>query len=77
MTPEVTRTDPKGIDYGWIMQVTFITSIVVGAPLVAALSTGVELQTWTERAQFAVGVGSGLWFVVAGSLYVYARRNQE
>lgn len=77
MTPEVTRTDPEGIDYGWIMQVTFITSIVVGAPLVAVLSTGVELQTWPERARFAVGVGSVVWFVIAGSLYLYARRNQK
>jgi len=77
VTPEVTRTDPEGIDYGWIMQVTFITSIVVGAPVVALLSTGVELQTWPERAQFAAGVGSVVWFVTAGTLYLYARRNQE
>ncbi len=77
MTPEVTRTDPEGIDYGWVMQVTFITSIVVGAPLVAVLSIPATLPTWTDRAQFAVGIGSMVWFVVAIAVYTYARRKQK
>lgn len=77
MTPEVTRTDPEGIDYGWVMQVTFITSIVVGAPLVAVLSSFVTLQSWGERAQFAAGVGSLVWFVVAIGVYLYARKKRE
>lgn len=77
MTPEVTRTDPDGIDYGWIMQVTFITTVVVGAPLVALLSVPVTLESWGERAQFAAGVGSMVWFVVAILVYLYARRTHE
>lgn len=76
MTPEVTRTDPEGIDYGWIMQVTFIASIIIGAPLVAIFSVPVTLETWAERAQFAAGIGSVVWFVVAISVYLYARRKQ-
>ena len=74
MTPEVTRTSPEGIDYGWIMQVTFITSIVVGAPLVALLSVPMALETWGERIRFAVGIGSMVWFVVAITVFLYARR---
>lgn len=76
MTPEVTRTDPEGIDYGWIMQVTFVTSIVVGAPVVALLSIPVSLDTWPERARFALGVGSVVWIVVAIGVFLYARRKR-
>ena len=66
--------DPEGIDYGWIMQVTFVLTIVVGAPTVALLSTGVTLSTWGERVEFAIRVGAVVWVVVALSMYVYARR---
>lgn len=77
MTPEVTRTESEGIDYGWVMQVTFITSIVAGVPTVALLSTFVTLETWPERAQFAAGIGAVLWFVIAVSVFFYARRKQR
>lgn len=76
MTPEVTRTESEGIDYGWVMQVTFITSIVVGVPAVTLLSTFATLETWPERAQFAAGIGAVIWFIVAVSVYFYARRKQ-
>lgn len=76
MTPEVTRTDPEGIDYGWVMQVTFILSIVVGTPVVVLLSIPATLPTWADRAQFAVGIGAMVWFVVGVSVYLYARRAQ-
>nr|WP_267637523.1 DUF5822 domain-containing protein [Halovenus rubra] len=59
------------------MQVTFITSIIAGAPLVTLLSVGADLQTWPERARFALGVGSVIWFAIASGLYIYARRKQE
>nr|WP_267164146.1 preprotein translocase subunit SecE [Halovenus salina] len=59
------------------MQVTFITSIVAGAPIVALLSTFVTLETWPERAQFAAGTGAVLWFVIAVSVFFYARRKQR
>jgi len=76
VTPEVTRTDPEGIDYGWVMQVTFVLSIVVGAPVVALLSVPVTLASWTERAQFALGVGSAVWFVVGTLVFLYARHRR-
>lgn len=76
VTPEVTRTDPEGIDYGWVMQVTFVVTIVVGAPVVALLSIPATLPTWTDRAQFAVGIGALIWFVVSILVYLYARRTQ-
>jgi hypothetical protein len=73
---EVTRTDPEGVDYGWVMQVTFITSIIVGVPTVAVLSVPVTLPTWAERAQFAVSVGAAVWFVVGCLVYLYASRKR-
>jgi hypothetical protein len=70
----VERTDPEGVDFGWVMQVTFVATIVVGAPLVAALSTTATLPTWGARAAFAVRVGALVWFVTALLAYAYARR---
>lgn len=77
MTPEVETTEPDGVDYGWVMQMTFVTTIIVGAPVVAALSLFVTLPTWSDRALFAVSVGSALWFVTAIALYGYARSRTE
>jgi hypothetical protein len=70
------RTDPDGLDYGWIMQVTFVVTIVVGSPLVAVLSLTTALETWGERAAFAVRVGAVVWFLTAACVYLYARRRQ-
>jgi hypothetical protein len=66
--------DPEGIDYGWIMQVTFVVTILVGAPLVAVLSTAASLPTWNARVEFAIRVGAVVWVLVALSTYLYARR---
>jgi hypothetical protein len=77
VTPEVERTDPDGVDFGWVMQVTFVLTIVVGAPLVAVLSLGVRLPDWGSRAAFAVRVGAVVWFVTAVATYAYARRHRE
>jgi len=77
VTPEVERTDPDGVDFGWVMQVTFVLTIVVGAPLVAALSLGTRLPDWGARAAFAVRVGAAVWFVTAVATYAYARRYRE
>ena len=73
MPQPVERTDPEGVDFGWVMQVTFVATIVVGAPLVAALSTTTALPTWGARAVFAVRVGALVWFVIALFTYAYAR----
>ncbi|WP_129116407.1 DUF5822 domain-containing protein [Halegenticoccus tardaugens] len=70
----VERSNPEGVDYGWVMQVTFVTTILVGAPVVAALSTGVALPTWESRVSFAVRVGAVIWIVTAVCVYLYARR---
>jgi hypothetical protein len=74
MPTRVETTDPDGIDYGWVMQVTFVVTIIVGAPLVAVASAFVELSSWGERATFAIRVGAVVWFVTAFGLYLYASR---
>ena len=73
----VERSDPEGVDYGWVMQVTFVVTIAVGAPIVAVLSTVVSLPTWGARVAFAVRVGAVVWFLTAVGVYVYARQIQE
>lgn len=71
--PEVEQTNPDGVDFGWVMQVTFVTTILVGAPIVVALSVLATLPTWTSRALFAVRVGAVVWFLTAVAVYLYAR----
>ena len=70
------RTNPEGVDYGWVMQTTFVATIVVGAPTVAALSTLYTLPTWAARVSFAVRVGAIVWFLTAAATFLYARRQQ-
>ncbi len=77
MTPEVEQTNPDGVDYGWVMQVTFVVTILVGAPVVALLSLTMTLPTWGERAAFAIRVGALVWFVTAVGVFLYARRQQN
>jgi hypothetical protein len=73
----VETTDPEGVDYGWVMQTTFVATIVVGAPVVAAASLGATLPTWTDRALFAVRVGAIVWIVTGLSVYSFARRRAD
>jgi membrane protein YdbS with pleckstrin-like domain len=71
----VETTDPEGVDYGWVMQTTFVLTIVVGAPTVAALSLLVgPLPTWGARAGFAIRVGAVVWILTAVPVFLYARR---
>lgn len=77
MPRRVESTDAEGVDYGWVMQVTFVVTIVVGAPVVALLSTATTLPTWGARAEFAVRVGGLVWLVTALAVYLYARRTQS
>lgn len=74
MPERVETYDPEGVDFGWVMQVTFVATIVVGAPLVALASLAVSLSTWEEMALFAVRVGAAVWFCTAVAIYLYARR---
>ncbi|UPW00588.1 DUF5822 domain-containing protein [Halorussus gelatinilyticus] len=78
--PEPVEThDPEGVDYGWVMQTTFVVTIVVGAPVVALIAwlVGVSLPTWAARAEFAIRVGAVVWFVVAVGVFLYARRTED
>jgi hypothetical protein len=70
----VERSNPEGVDYGWVMQATFVTTILVGAPIVAALSTQVVLPTWESRVEFAIRVGAVVWILTAVSVFLYAKR---
>ena len=72
----VERTEVEGVDYGWVMQMTFVVTILVGAPVVAVLSTLVTLDTWGARASFAIRVGAPIWFLTAVVLALYARRTE-
>ncbi|MFC6904123.1 DUF5822 domain-containing protein [Halalkalicoccus tibetensis] len=74
MPSRVESHDPEGVDYGWVMQVTFVLTIVVGAPVVALLSTGVDLPTWGSRLEFTVRVGSVVWIAIGLTTFLYARR---
>lgn len=71
----VEETDPDGIDYGRVMQLTFVVTIAVGAPLVALLSIPADLPTWADRATFAVRVGAPVWVVTAVGAYLVERRS--
>jgi hypothetical protein len=73
----VESTDPDGVDFGWVMQTTFVATIVVGAPVVAVLSLAVRLPSWTDKAGFAVRVGALVWIVTAICVYLYARRQAD
>jgi hypothetical protein len=70
----VERTEPEGVDYGRVMQLTFVVTIVLGVPLVVLLSLSVELPSWGARAIFAVRVGAIVWLLTAVFIYVVERR---
>ncbi|AFO56323.1 MULTISPECIES: DUF5822 domain-containing protein [Natrinema] len=76
MPERVETTTPDGVDYGWVMQTTFVVTILVGAPLVAALSATTALPTWADRVEFAIRVGAPVWLVTSVVVFAYAKRNQ-
>jgi len=73
MADLVETTDPEGVDFGWVMQVTFVVTIIVGAPIVAVLSALVDLPSWGARVSFAIRVGAPIWFLTAVSVFLYAK----
>ena len=77
MPERVETTDPEGVDYGWVMQTTFVLTIVIGAPVVAALSLFTTLPDWPTRAEFAVRVGAVVWLCIGVPVYAYARSHSE
>lgn len=77
MPPTPERTDPDGVDFGWVMQTTFVLTLLVGVPVVAVLSIPASLPSWGARAAFALRVGALVWFLVAVGVYLYARQKRE
>ncbi len=73
MADLVETTDPDGVDFGWVMQMTFVITILVGAPIVAGLSILIELPTWGSRVSFAIRVGAPIWFLTAVGTFLYAK----
>ncbi|MEY7848190.1 DUF5822 domain-containing protein [Natrarchaeobius sp. A-rgal3] len=73
MAEPVETSSPDGVDYGWVMQVTFVATIVVGAPIVALLSASADLPTWGARAEFAIRIGAPIWFLTAIVVFAYAK----
>ena len=65
-----------GVDYTHVMQLTFLTTILAGVPLVVALSLFVTLPTWADRAEFVIRVGALLWLVTGTALFVRERRRK-
>jgi hypothetical protein len=77
MPTRVETTDPDGVDYGWVMQTTFVLTIVVGAPVVALLSLFATLPTWGQRVEFAIRVGAVVWICIGVPVFLYARSQSE
>ncbi len=77
MPEPVETTAPEGVDYGWVMQMTFIVTILIGAPLVAVLSMNADLPTWGARAEFAIRVGAPVWLLTSLVVFAYAKRRQD
>lgn len=73
MPERVDISDPEGVDYTWVMQVTFVLSLAVGVPVIAGLSIFVSLPTWGDRAAFAVQVGAIVWLAIALLVFGYAK----
>ncbi len=75
MPEHIGTTDPDGVDFGWVMQMTFVLTIVIGSPLVAIVGLWVGgLTSWMDRLVFAIRVGAVVWIITAVGLYVVARQ---
>jgi hypothetical protein len=77
MPEHVGTTDPDGVDFGWVMQTTFVLTIIVGAPVVTLLSTQATLPDWGSRLSFAVRVGAVVWILTGTAVYLYAHRQEQ
>jgi hypothetical protein len=72
----VATHDPDGLDYTWLLQVTFVLTIIGGAPVIAILAVGRDLSTWSARATFAIRYGAVIWLLTGLAVYAYARYRQ-
>lgn len=71
------ETPPDQIDYTRVMQLTFVTTILAGVPLVVVLSLFATLPTWAARAEFAVRVGALVWLVTGIGIFLRERRRVQ
>lgn len=62
-----------GVDFGWVMEVTFVLTVVIGTPIIAIGSIWFEIDTWTGRIVFATTVAAAVWFATAIGVYTYDR----
>ena len=71
---ERVTVETDGVDHLWVMQMTFVVTIIIGAPIVAVAAVATPLPTWGDRALFAIRLGAGVWFITAIIMYLLARR---
>lgn len=63
----------ESVDFGWVMEVTFIVTVLLGAPIVALGGLWFEIEGWNARIIFATTVAAAVWFITAIGVYAYAR----
>lgn len=69
--------DSGGVDYRWVMEVTFVLTIVIGAPVIAVLSVFATFTSLESLAEFAIRVGAAVWFLTGLTVFLYARASQS
>lgn len=62
------------VDYEWVLEMTFIVTVVVGVPIIALASLLVDLPTWRARITYATTVAAAVWLLTAVVLFGYAWR---
>lgn len=55
------------------MEVTFVVTVLVGAPLIGLTSFLVDLEGWRGRVVYATTLAAAVWLVTAVVVYGYAR----
>lgn len=63
----------ESVDYRWVMEMTFILTVVIGTPIIALGGLLVEFDGWTGRVVYATTIAALVWFLTAISVYLYAR----
>lgn len=63
----------EAVDFGWVMEMTFILTVVVGTPIIMVGSLWFDIDTWTARIVFATTVGAAVWFITAIGVYGYEK----
>lgn len=61
------------VDFGWVLEVTFVVTVVIGVPVVAVGSLVYRLDTWWDRVTFAIPVAALVWLTTAVAVYGMAR----